>query len=138
MSRRPSRQRYLADINTTPFVDVILVLLIIFMVTAAVRNQGVDVELPRTRTVETLPKGSGHFVLTMDAQGRLFLDLEEVDRAHLKEYMIQRVLKQDKALYLRADSSVPYGEVVKVMSEVKEAGVARLGIVSETADGQSE
>lgn len=125
------RRRFLAEISTTPFVDVMLVLLVIVMVGAAVKGKGVEVDLPRTRTVESLPKGSGQFVLTMNADGRLYLDLEEVDRAHLREYMIQRVLKQDKALYLRADKAAPYGEVVKVMAEIREAGIAHIGIVAE-------
>lgn len=128
------RRRFLAEINTTPFVDVMLVLLVIVMVGTAVKGKGVEVDLPRTRTVETLPKGSGHFVLSMDAEGRLFLDTEEVDRAHLKEYMIQRVIKQDKALFLRADKTVPYGEVVRVMAEIREAGVPHIGIVAEPED----
>lgn len=130
-----ARRRFLAEISTTPFVDVMLVLLVIVMVAAAVKGKGVEVDLPRTRTVQSLPKGSGHFVLTMDAEGRLFLDREEVDRAHLREYMVQRVLKQNKALFLRADKSVPYGEVVKVMAEIREAGVPRIGIVAEPEDG---
>lgn len=130
-----SRRRYLTEINTTPFVDVMLVLLVFVMVGAAVKGEGVQVDLPRTRTVESLPKGSGHFVLTMDADARLFLDQEEVPRDHLREYMIQRVLKQDKALFLRADQSVPYGDVVRVMAEIREAGVPHIGIVAEEEDG---
>ncbi|MGE4292975.1 MAG: ExbD/TolR family protein [Desulfovibrio sp.] len=129
-----ARRRFLSEISTTPFVDVMLVLLVIVMVGAAVKGKGVEVDLPRTRTVQSLPKGSGHFVLSMDADGRLFLDLEEIDREHLKEFMIQRVLKQDKALFLRADKNVPYGEVVRVMAEIRETGVPRIGIVAEPED----
>jgi biopolymer transport protein TolR len=129
-----NRRRYLTEINTTPFVDVMLVLLVFVMVGAAIKGQGVNVDLPRTRTVESLPKGSGHFVLTMDAEGRLFLDQDEVPREHLREYLVQRVLKQDKALFLRADKTVPYGDVVRVMAEIREAGVPRMGIVAEPED----
>ncbi|WP_022663441.1 ExbD/TolR family protein [Paucidesulfovibrio longus] len=129
-----ARRRFLSEISTTPFVDVMLVLLVIVMVGTAVKGKGVEVELPRTRTVQSLPKGSGHFVLSMDADGRIFMDTEEVDRDHLKEYLVQRVLKQDKAVFLRADKDVPYGEVVRVMAEIREAGVPRIGIVAEPED----
>lgn len=131
MGVRDRRRPFLGEINTAPFVDVMLVLLVIFMVTAAVKNRGVDVELPRTRTVESLPAGTGHVVLTMRADGAIFLDMLEVDRESLTDHLIQRVVKLDKRLFLRADKAVSHGDVVEVLGEIKGVGITGVGIVAE-------
>ncbi|MGE4554284.1 MAG: ExbD/TolR family protein [Desulfovibrionaceae bacterium] len=132
---RPRRVR--AEINVTPFVDVMLVLLAIFLITVPLMNQGLDVDLPRTRTVESLPRGSDHFILTIRADGRIFLDQRELTPDRLEDHIRQLVIGQGRYLYLRADAAVPHGTVVKVLGELKAAGLDRVGIIAEpeTAPG---
>ncbi|HWR02855.1 MAG TPA: protein TolR [Humidesulfovibrio sp.] len=125
---------YMAEINVTPFVDVMLVLLIIFMVTAPMLTQGVDVDLPKTRSVRTLPAGSDHLVLTVNKDGGLFLDEYNVPFDDLRNHLTNLVVSQHKQLYLRADKEVPYGVVVKVMGEIKSVGIEKLGIVAESSE----
>ncbi|EFL49839.1 protein TolR [Solidesulfovibrio fructosivorans JJ]] len=123
--------RFMADVNVTPFVDVMLVLLIIFMVTAPMMTQGLQVDLPQTRAVSVLPKESDSVVLTIKADGSLYLDKYQVELGDLGGQVQQLVTAQKKQLFLRADKSVPYGTVVAVMGVVKEAGVDKLGVVAE-------
>ncbi|MEF2146232.1 MAG: protein TolR [Desulfovibrionaceae bacterium] len=121
----------LAEINVTPFVDVMLVLLIIFMVTAPMLTQGVEVELPQTKAVKNLPQDKDHLVLTVTADGRIILDEYEVPLEELEGMLARHVAEQNKELYLRADKSVPYGLVVQVMGEAKAAGIETLGVVAD-------
>ncbi|WP_316900298.1 protein TolR [Pseudodesulfovibrio indicus] len=122
---------FLNEINVTPFVDVMLVLLIIFMVTAPLMTQGVEVDLPTTRTVKNLPQDSEHLVLTVKKDGALFLDEYQVGEDELEDHLKRLVAGQKKQLFLRADKEVAYGTVVRVMGEIKAAGIDRLGIVAE-------
>ncbi|BCS87302.1 protein TolR [Pseudodesulfovibrio sediminis] len=122
---------FLNEINVTPFVDVMLVLLIIFMVTAPLMTQGVEVDLPTTKTVKNLPKDSDHLVLSVKQDGTLFLDEYQVGMDELEDHLKRLVASQKKQLFLRADKEVPYGTVVQVMGEIKSAGIDRLGIVAE-------
>lgn len=122
---------FLNEINVTPFVDVMLVLLVIFMVTAPLMTQGVEVDLPATRTVRNLPQDSDHLVLTVRKDGALFLDEYQVQDGELEDHLKRLVAGQKKQLFLRADKEVPYGRVVEVMGEIKAAGIDRLGIVAE-------
>ncbi|MDQ7835584.1 MAG: ExbD/TolR family protein [Humidesulfovibrio sp.] len=128
------RGRYMAEINVTPFVDVMLVLLIIFMVTAPMLTQGVDVDLPKTRSVRTLPAGSYHLVLSIRKDGGIFLDEYNVPFEDLRQHLMNLVVVQKKQLYLRADKEVPYGVVVKVMGEIKSVGIEKLGVVAESGE----
>jgi len=122
---------FLNEINVTPFVDVMLVLLIIFMVTAPLMTQGVEVDLPATKTVKNLPQDSDHLVLSIKKDGSLFLDEYKVGPDELEDHLKRLVASQKKQLFLRADKEVAYGLVVQVMGEIKSAGIDRLGIVAE-------
>jgi len=122
---------FLADINVTPFVDVMLVLLIIFMVTAPMMTEGLEVDLPQTRTVSALPKDSENLVLTIKADGSLFLDNYQIEMDQLEGHVVRLAVDQKKLLFLRADKEVPYGVVVQVMGILKAAGIDRLGVVAE-------
>ncbi len=124
----------LAEINVTPFVDVMLVLLIIFMVTAPLMTQGVEVDLPQTRTVRSLPQDNEHLVLSINDKGEIYLDEYKVGFDELQSHLEKLVKKQNKMLFLRADKSVAYGEVVKVMGEIKAAGIDRMGVVAEPVE----
>jgi biopolymer transport protein TolR len=121
---------FLAEINVTPFVDVMLVLLIIFMVTAPMMMQGVDVTLPEA-TAEAMATETEPLMLSIDKQGRVFInDISvSVEDLHTK---LEKILRgrSDREVFLKADKDVPYGSVVRIMSEIKAAGVEKLGMVT--------
>ncbi|MFW5722407.1 MAG: ExbD/TolR family protein [Desulfohalobiaceae bacterium] len=131
MALQVQRKGFVSEINVVPFVDVMLVLLVIFMVTAPLMTQGVDVDLPQTKTVETLPEDSDHLMLTVKRDGGIFLDEYEVKREDLGRQLKRLVKDKGKLLYLRADREASYGLVVEIMAEAKEAGISRLGVVAE-------
>ena len=129
-----SGRGFLAEINVVPFVDVMLVLLIIFMVTAPMLTHGVEVDLPETKSVETLPEDSETVVLRVFKDGTIKLDRYEVTLEDLGSNLKRMDFQKDKLLYLQADKDVAYGVVVKVMAEVRAAGVQKLGVVAEPED----
>lgn len=121
---------FVSDINVTPFVDVMLVLLIIFMVTAPMMTEGLEVDLPQTRAVETLPLESENLILTIRRDGNMYLDTYPVSIDELQEKLDLLVKSQNKELLLQADKEIPYGVVVEVMGRVREAGIDKLGMVA--------
>jgi biopolymer transport protein TolR len=129
--RAGSAQRPLSEINVTPFVDVMLVLLIIFMVTAPMMQQGVDVDLPKT-TTQNLRIKDEPLVLTVKRDGKYYLGRKEIPAADLgaKLEAIFEGLDR-KELFLRADQRAQYGVVVKALAAAREAGATKLGMVTE-------
>ena len=119
-----------SEINVTPFVDVMLVLLIIFMVTAPMMTEGLEVDLPQTRAVDTLPTESENMVLSISRDGAIYLDTYPVELEELGEKLSLLVKAQNKQLFLQADKTVPYGLVVDVMGRIREAGIENLGVVA--------
>jgi biopolymer transport protein TolR len=121
----------LSAINVTPFVDVMLVLLVIFMVTAPLIQAGVDVNLPEA-TAKGLKSPDDPTILTVTKEGKIFFGKEkEVPFEKLQSFIV--ALRENKGLdelYMRADKDVSYGVVVKVMAEVKAAGIDRLGMIT--------
>lgn len=120
----------MAEINIIPLVDVVLVLLIIFMITAPLLYRGMDIKLPQAATNTIKPEERK--VLTVEKNQTVYLDKEEIGLARLEEKL--RALKggsPEISLYLRADRDVPYGTVVQVMDMIKRAGIDKLGIVTE-------
>ena len=114
--------KFVSEINVTPFVDVMLVLLIIFMVATPMMSQGLDVDLPQTKQVEVLPTEADHMVLTVRRDGKIFLDEYGVDNMEDLEGYLQRLVKEkNKSLFLQADKEVPYGIVVEVMGHIEGA-----------------
>ncbi|MEJ2095882.1 MAG: protein TolR [Deltaproteobacteria bacterium] len=132
-----NNDRLMSDINVTPFVDVMLVLLIIFMVTAPMMIQGVDVSLPEA-TSAPLASEKEQLIITVDKNNQVYINDFRVDAENLKE-KIQQIFKNraDQEIYLRADKTVPYGMVVYVMSELKGAGIEKLGMITEPSDEDS-
>jgi biopolymer transport protein TolR len=120
-----------SEINVTPLVDVMLVLLIIFMVTAPVLQSGLPVDLPQAQGT-ALPGQSEELVLTISSRQEIFVNRYPVKADEL-EPKIKEILGQrtDKTIYLRADKTVPYGFVVMVMSELMKAGAKNIGVVTE-------
>ena len=139
MRRSGRRNRFedkpLADINVTPLVDVVLVLLIIFMVTAPMLQMGIDVNLPRVES-KSVDVCEEKVVLTINNAREIFINKNKISvtdlRARLASLMSSRI---DREVFLRADRSVPYGFVVEVMSEMRKAGVDRLGMITEPPEG---
>jgi biopolymer transport protein TolR len=124
------RRRFLSEMNVIPLVDVVLVLLVIFMVTAPMLYRGMDIQLP-TSTTNTI-KPEERIVLTIERDRRLYLDKDPVSVVDLEARL--RASKQrnaEVAVYLRADRDVPYGTVVQVMDGVKRSGIEKLGMVTD-------
>ncbi|MBW2242818.1 MAG: protein TolR [Deltaproteobacteria bacterium] len=123
--------RAVSEINVTPFVDVMLVLLIIFMVTAPMLQQGLDVDLPET-TTQPLRMKDEPLILGVTKQGAYYLASVEIPFEELEEKLTAIFeATPDKQIFLRADKEVPYGLVVKAMAVAREAGARSLGIVTE-------
>ena len=95
------KKGFVSEINVTPFVDVMMVLLIIFMVTAPMMDSGLDVDLPQAKQVDTLPSDSEHLVLTVREDGSLYLDTYEVPLEELEERLVTLVKDKDRALFLQ-------------------------------------
>ena len=124
------QRRFMAEINIIPLVDVVLVLLVIFMVTAPMLYRGMDIKLPVSASNTIKPEIRA--VLTIEKDQRLYLDKDQVSAVQLERKL--KLLKEEHAdvsVYLRADREVPYGVVVQVMDSVKKAGIEKLGMVTD-------
>ena len=124
-------QTALADINITPLVDVVLVLLLIFMVTAPVLQSGIDVAVPQTRTVNQAVEQRR--VLTLDKEQNVFLDDKPVN-VHDLSSVLARGAEAKQTVYIRADQRVPFGAFASVMDAVKQAGISNISIVTQPFD----
>lgn len=124
----------MSDINVTPFVDVMLVLLIIFMVTAPMMIQGVDVSLPET-TAEPLPSEEDPLLISIDKDSNIYINKVPVAVDFFQD-KLETLLegRKDQTVYLRADKRISYGTVVLVMSQIKGAGIEKLGMVTVPVD----
>ncbi len=133
-----NNKELMSDINVTPFVDVMLVLLIIFMVTAPMMMQGVNVSLPET-TSKALPSEEDHVIITIDRNNQIYINDYHIELDFLKEKLIKIFQgRSDQEVYLKADKAIPYGIVVYVMSEIKGAGIEKLGMVTEPISDKSK
>ncbi|MBL6906877.1 MAG: protein TolR [Luminiphilus sp.] len=127
----------MAEINVVPYIDVMLVLLVIFMATAPLLMQGVEVDLPDANSSPVADSDAEPLIVSIDAQAKLYLNLGASDDLALNiETVKQRVatvLKRnpEKAVMVWGDAAVPYGEVVALMSELQEAGALSVGLVTE-------
>ena len=129
--RAHSDDRLMAEINVTPLVDVMLVLLIIFMVTAPMMQMGIDVNLPRVRA-KAVDVAEEKLVLTINGAKEIFLNKTQTPLVGLKTKLEHIFASRiEREVYLRADRNVPYGFVVEVMAEVRKAGVDKLGMITE-------
>lgn len=123
-------QTSLADINITPLVDVVLVLLVIFMITAPVLQSGIEVAVPKTRTVKEITEQ--RLVLTIDRDQQVFLGDHAVNLHDLPQQLRQSVTDPTKkVIYLRADERVPFGAFASLMDAVKQAGITNISIVTQ-------
>lgn len=131
---RANQKNFLSEINIIPLVDVILVLLIVFMITAPLLQHGLDVELPQTMAA-AMPQGESDIVLTIDRHGKLYLHNEktpyELKGIQAKLERIYRHRKK-KEIFVRADTRVSYGFVTDTLSILKRSGIDRVGLVTES------
>jgi len=123
----------MSEINVTPFVDVMLVLLIIFMVTAPMMIQGLNVDLPEA-TAKPLDSEKEHLIISINKDQQVYINDFEVTVEFLREKLLKVLQgRTDRDVYLKADKNIPYGIVVQVMAEIKGAGVEQLGMITEPA-----
>ncbi len=122
--------QFMSEINVTPFVDVMLVLLIIFMVTAPMMVQGVDVNLPKA-TAKALKGSEDRLIISIDDQMKVYINEQVVSVEFLTQKLVAILENlESKDVYLKADKQVPYGIVVNVISKIKKAGVDSLGMIT--------
>ena len=136
LERNPASQP-MSEINMTPLIDVMLVLLVIFIITAPLMTSSLKLDLPKAASAS--PSDAPAFVaLAIDSEGRLFLGEQPLDPARARELVAARVrdaARRDPGaeVQLRADSRVPYGRVAELIGWVQEAGLSRIGLVTEAA-----
>ena len=134
MNQKNNNKSFMSDINVTPLVDVMLVLLIIFMVTAPMLMQGVEVNLPKT-TTKHIKTQDEPLILTVNKEREIFIENHRIKLESL-EIKVEKIFqnRRDKEILLRADEEVPYGFVMKVIAKVKQAGIDKVGLVTEHLD----
>ncbi len=126
-------QTSLSDINITPLVDVVLVLLIIFMVTAPVLQSGIELNVPKTRTVKEITEE--RLVVSINKQQRVFLGNDPVNINEIAARIRQKIRDpQRQAIFVRADEDVPFGAFATVMDAVKSSGITNVSIVTQPLD----
>ena len=121
-----NRGRQLAEINVTPLVDVVLVLLIIFMVAAPMMKSGIDINLPKTTAAK--PIEANKLVITLTKNGEIFIDNKQIHPGIFPE-KIKKIAKINNEVFLQADESVPYGKVIKIIGILKKNGIANVSLV---------
>jgi biopolymer transport protein TolR len=133
MTSGGNSKEFMSEINVTPFVDVMLVLLIIFMVTAPMMVEGLNVDLPEA-TAKPLESEKEHLVITIDKDHQVYINDFQVTVESLGAKLIKILQgRSDREVYLKADKTIPYGIVVQVMAEIKGAGVEDLGMITAPA-----
>ncbi|MGD9135119.1 MAG: protein TolR [Desulfobacterales bacterium] len=131
MAQTGNHRELMSEINVTPFVDVMLVLLIIFMVTAPMMVEGLNVDLPEA-TAKPLDSEKEHLVITINKSQLIYINDFKVDIDFLGEKLNKMLQGRiDRDVYLKADKHIPYGIVVQVMAEIKKAGIEQLGMITE-------
>ncbi|PTU31951.1 protein TolR [Stenotrophobium rhamnosiphilum] len=137
-----ARRKLSAEINVVPYIDVMLVLLIIFMITAPLITQGVDVELPKTDS-QPIPTPQEPLILSVDAQGRFFLNKgDDKDQAVDEKELISRITSTlqkapDTMVLVQGDTKVSYGEVAHAMTLLQQAGIKKIGFITQPQDAQT-
>lgn len=140
MARRVKRRKPMAEINVVPYIDVTLVLLIIFMITAPLVPTGVEVDLPQADAATVEQDNESPVIVSVDKQGQFFIDIGEQNENPVSAedllYRVAAVLrnKPETQVYIRGDTAVEYGKVVSVMAALKKAGVPSVGLMTSSYD----
>ena len=130
------RGRTLSEINVTPFVDVVLVLLIIFMITAPVLQSGIEVAVPKTKTVKEVTEE--RLVISIDRSQRVFLGNDPININEIGSRLRQKIRDPEhQSIYVRADENVPFGAFATVMDAVKQAGITNVSIVTQPLESKN-
>ncbi len=129
-------QTSLAEINIVPLVDVVLVLLIIFMLTAPIIQSGIEINVPKTRQVRELTKE--RVVININREQRLFLGSDPININELEARLKQKMQDPAQGVYLRADEEVPFGTIAKVMDRVKQAGIENINVVTQPLEPEKK
>jgi biopolymer transport protein TolR len=129
-----STQTSLSDINMVPFIDVVLVLLIIFMITAPILQSGIEVDVPKTHTVKEITQQ--HLVVTMDKNQLIYLGNEAVNIHQLAD-KIKKQSKRNDVVYIRADETVPFGAFCTVIDSLRQSGISNISIVTQPINDRS-
>ncbi len=126
-----SRKRPMSNINVTPFVDVMLVLLVIFLVTAPMMESGIDVNLPKVAS-GPIQSAQEPLVVSIDRKGRVIINKKQIKITELNK-KLRAIFKNrsDKTVYLKADESVSYGKVAKAMAEIRKSGISKIAMITE-------
>ena len=139
-SSKRFRKRRMSEINVVPYIDVMLVLLVIFMVTAPMLTEGIQVELPQTFAKTMAKDQEEPVVVSVDAKGQYYINIgDNTDKPLSTEALITRVAavmrhRPGQGIYIKGDKSVNYGAVVTIMAQLQKAGVARVGLMTEIPD----
>lgn len=137
MAHQRNRRKPMAQINVVPYIDVMLVLLVIFMVTAPMMQQGVTVDLPQAPAQPVTEEPEEQIVIAVDGQGRFFVDADGPDAVPLSaQALTNRIAdmlreRKDKTVYVRGDAGVSYGRVVEAMAALQAAGASSVGLITE-------
>ena len=130
------KNRLLSQINVTPLVDVMLVLLIIFMVAAPMMQSGIDVELPKVES-SAIESPDEPIVISIDKRLRIFIGKTRIKQRNLKKKLAAiKKTRGGVSVLLKADEKVPYGTVVRTMAEIRKGGITKIGMVTEPADSR--
>jgi biopolymer transport protein ExbD/biopolymer transport protein TolR len=124
-----STQTSLSDINMVPFIDVVLVLLVIFMITAPILQSGIEVDVPKTHTVKEITQQ--RLVVTIDKNQRIYLGNDPVNIHQLADRIKKQAKHQNDAIFLRADETVPFGAFTTVIDSLRQSGISNISIVTQ-------
>jgi len=134
LENHSNNSKLMSNINVTPLVDVMLVLLIIFMVTSPMMIQSIDVNLPETKTA-VAKTSEDPVTLTVDKNGIIYIDDKKLEKSNIKSFL-ENLFKyrKNKEVIVRADKSVPYGNVVELLDMLREIGITKIGMVTRSKD----
>ncbi len=134
-NHRGRTQSSLSEINITPFVDVVLVLLVMFMVTAPILQSGIEVEVPKTKTVKEITEE--RLVITIDRDQKVYLGNDPININQIAERLHEKIRDPEgQSVFIRSDENVPFGAFATVMDAVKQTGITNVSIVTQPLDSK--
>ena len=122
--------KVMGDINVTPFIDVMLVLLVVFMISAPLLVSGVNINLPEHGSADNI-EADNPFTLTINEKGEIFYEKTKIDIKKIGSFVKQNLLSKNSRVYIRGDQDINYGKVISIMSKINEAGYKKVSLVTE-------